>query len=104
MPQVLALVPGLAPLPWQVSHESQDGMRICASLPRGCLFQRDLHGVAEIAAAVHLAATRAPASALLAEHVAEDVAKRLGKAAAKPFCPTPGAAHVGVYPAWPYWS
>ena len=32
--QVLALVPGLAPLPWQVSQSSQDGMRICASLPR----------------------------------------------------------------------
>ncbi|MNW01934.1 hypothetical protein D3C71_1976420 [compost metagenome] len=31
--QVLALVPGLAPEPWQVSQLSQDGMRICASLP-----------------------------------------------------------------------
>ena len=32
--QVLALVPTLAPLPWQVSHDSHEGMRICASLPR----------------------------------------------------------------------
>jgi hypothetical protein len=32
--QVLALVPGLAPVPWQVSQSSQLGMRICASLPR----------------------------------------------------------------------
>ena len=32
--QVLALVPGLAPLPWQVSQLSHEGMRICASLPR----------------------------------------------------------------------
>jgi len=31
--QVLALVPGLAPLPWQVSQVSQLGMRICVSLP-----------------------------------------------------------------------
>jgi hypothetical protein len=31
--QVLALVPGLAPLPWQVSQLSQLGIRICASLP-----------------------------------------------------------------------
>ena len=31
--QVLGLVPGLAPLPWQVSQLSQLGMRICASLP-----------------------------------------------------------------------
>ena len=31
--QVLALVPGLAPLPWQVSQLSQLGMRICVSLP-----------------------------------------------------------------------
>jgi len=31
--QVLTLVPGLAPLPWQVSQSSQLGMRICDSLP-----------------------------------------------------------------------
>ena len=31
--QVLACVPGLAPEPLQVSHGSQLGMRICASLP-----------------------------------------------------------------------
>jgi hypothetical protein len=30
----LALVPGLAPLPWQVSQLSQVGMRICVSLPK----------------------------------------------------------------------
>ena len=30
--QVLAWVPGL-PLPWQISHSSHEGMRICASLP-----------------------------------------------------------------------
>jgi hypothetical protein len=33
-PQVLALVPGLAPEPPQVSQFSQLGMRICVSLPR----------------------------------------------------------------------
>ena len=32
--QVLGLVPGLAPLPLQVSQVSQLGMRICVSLPR----------------------------------------------------------------------
>ena len=31
--QVFALVPGLAPVPWQVSQASQLGMRICVSLP-----------------------------------------------------------------------
>ena len=31
--QVLAVVPGLAPVPWQVSHSSQLGMRNCESLP-----------------------------------------------------------------------
>ena len=31
--QVLLLVPGLAPVPWQVSQSSQLGMRICAFLP-----------------------------------------------------------------------
>ena len=33
VPQVLTLVPGLAPVPLQVSQLSQAGMRICASLP-----------------------------------------------------------------------
>ena len=33
-PQVLAEVPGFAPLPLQVSQDSQAGMRICVSLPR----------------------------------------------------------------------
>ena len=32
--QVLALVPGLAPLPLQVSQLSQLGTRICVSLPK----------------------------------------------------------------------
>ena len=32
--QVFGLVPGLAPLPLQVSQLSQLGMRICVSLPR----------------------------------------------------------------------
>ena len=32
-PPVLALVPGLAPVPLQASQRSQLGMRICASLP-----------------------------------------------------------------------
>jgi hypothetical protein len=46
----------------------------------GGLFQRDLHGIAEIVATVDLAAaTTAPAT--LVEHVAEDVAKGFGKAA-----------------------
>ena len=34
VPQVFGLVPGLAPLPLQVSQLSQLGMRICVSLPR----------------------------------------------------------------------
>jgi hypothetical protein len=34
VPQVLTWVPGLAPDPWQVSQDSQLGMRIWASLPR----------------------------------------------------------------------
>ena len=33
VPQVLALVPGLAPLPWQVSHLSQLGTRLVVSKP-----------------------------------------------------------------------
>jgi hypothetical protein len=31
--QVIGRVPGLAPLPWQLSQFSQLGMRICVSLP-----------------------------------------------------------------------
>ena len=31
--QVLGEVPGLAPVPWQVSQVSQLGIRICESLP-----------------------------------------------------------------------
>ena len=52
-----------------------------------CLFQRDLHGVGEIGAAVDLLATRAApgasarAAALLAEDVAEDVAEGFREAA-----------------------
>ena len=32
--QVLGCVPGLAPVPWQVSHASIVGMRILVSVPR----------------------------------------------------------------------
>jgi hypothetical protein len=32
--QVFGLVPGLAPLPWQVSHSSMVGMRMRVSVPR----------------------------------------------------------------------
>ncbi len=78
-------------------------MRICASLAACCFFQRDLHGVAQVAATVHLAATRATAAAPLAEHVAEDVAKRLGKAA-KTLAAARGPRMFGSTPAWPYWS
>jgi hypothetical protein len=42
--------------------------------------ERDLHRVAEVAAAIHLLAAGATAAAV-AEDVAEDVAERLGKAA-----------------------
>jgi hypothetical protein len=59
-------------------------------LSRGGFFQRDFHRVAQVGAAVHLL-TAAPAT-LLAEDVAKDVAKRLGKTA-KAFRP---AAHVRV--------
>ena len=34
IPKVVALVPGLAPEPLQVSHSSMTGMRICFSAPR----------------------------------------------------------------------
>ena len=53
-------------------------MRILAT--RG-FFERDLHRVAQVAAPEYLAPAACAAPALLAEHVAEDVAKRFGEAA-----------------------
>ena len=62
-----------------------------------CFFQRDLHGVAQVATPEHLAATALTTAALLAKHVAEDVAKRFGEAA-KTLGTSGTATHVGVYP------
>src|SRR3990167_3871094 len=59
-------------------------------------FQRHFHGVAQVAATVHAARAATPAPAILAKHVAEDVAKRFRKAA-KPFrARSAGAAHVRI--------
>ena len=61
------------------------------------LFEGDFHGIAQVAAAIHLSSARPAPAALLAEHVAKDVAESLGKAT-KPLCTRPaGAAHVGVH-------
>ncbi len=65
-------------------------------LAAGGLLQRDLHRIAQVAATVHLAPAAGAAAALLAEHVAKDVAKRLGKAA-KAFRARATAAHVRVH-------
>ena len=91
-------MPGLAPLPLQVSQLSQLGMRICVSLPCGGLLERDLHRVAEVAAAVDLlaAAARAGRRGAAAEDVAEDVAEGLGEAAEAFRAGAAAAAHVGV--------
>ena len=62
----------------------------------GRFFQRQLHGVAQVAAAKHLASA-ARASALLAKHVAKNVAKRFGKTA-KAFTAPGASAHIRVYP------
>ena len=103
--QVLALVPGLAPLPWQVSQSSQLGMRICVSLPLRGFFERDLHGVAQVAAAIDLLAAAAAAPPrCAAEDVAEDVAEGLGKAAEAFRARRRGRRMFGSTPAWPYWS
>jgi hypothetical protein len=60
----------------------------------GRLLERDLHRVAQVAAAEHLAATAATGPG--AEHVTEDVAERFRKAAE---ALGPGAAaHVGIDP------
>jgi hypothetical protein len=91
-PQVLALVPGLAPEPPQVSQFSQLGMRICVSLPRAAS-----SSVAEVAAAVDLLATAAAPRPLAAEDVAEDVAEGLGKAAEALGACAAAGAHVGVH-------
>ena len=58
----------------------------------GRFFERDLHGVAEVRAAKHLASTAASTAALAAKDVAKDVAKRVTKSA-KAFGTT---AHVGI--------
>src|SRR6218665_743666 len=69
-------------------------LRILAA--RG-LLEADFHRVAQVAAPVDLAPA-APASALLAEHVAEDVAKSLGKTAKAFRARAARAAHVRVHP------
>ena len=71
-------MPGLAPLPWQVSHAS---MRRDADLGLGAarrLLQRDLEVVAQVGAAVDAVAARRRAAA---EDLAEDVAEGVGEAA-----------------------
>ena len=61
----------------------------------GRFFERQFHGVAQVAAAKHLASA-ARAATLLAKHVAKNVTKSFGKAA-KAFAAT-RATHIGVYP------
>jgi len=64
-------------------------------LALGRFFQRNFQGIAQVIAAVHLAATAWAARAAAAEHVAKDVAKGFGKtAAAKAF--TAAHAPVGI--------
>ena len=57
-------------------------------------FQRDVHGIAEVVAAKHLAtALLAPG---LAKNIAKDVAKGIGKAGATSTAKAATAAHIGV--------
>ena len=60
--QVIGLVPGLAPLPLQVSQVSHDGNADLRLLAVRRFLERDLHRVAEVAAAIDLlaAARRRP--------------------------------------------
>jgi len=89
--QVLGEVPGLAPEPLQVSQFSQ--LRVLAG--RG-FFQRDLHRIAEVVAAIDLLAAPAAAAraTAAAEDVAEDVAEGLREAAEA--LAAGAVAHVGV--------
>jgi len=59
------------------------------------LFERDLHGIRQIAATVDLRAAAATTAASRAEQVAKDIAKGIGKAAIT-FGASATAAHVGV--------
>ena len=61
-------------------------------LAAGCLFQRDLHGIAQVVAPKHLAPATA-AAALLPKHITKNIAKGLGKTG----MPFAAAAHIGVY-------
>ena len=80
---------------------SQLGIRICESLPLAASVQRDFHGVGQVAATEHLAATGTTTTTrALAEHVAKDVAKGFGKATKA----LAGTARMLVNPAWPCWS
>ena len=58
----------------------------------GCFFQRELHGIAQVATTKHLASA-ARTSTLLAEHIAKNIAKRLGK---KRILAETGAGQHGV--------
>ena len=59
-------------------------------------FQRDLHGVRQVAASVHLRTTAATSPATgCAEDVAKDVTKGVGKAP-KAFCATTACTHVRI--------
>ena len=78
--QVFGLVPGLAPVPLQVSQFSQRGNADLRLLAARRLLERDLEVVAQVAAAVDLLAA-ARRGRGRAEDVAEDVAERLGEAA-----------------------
>ena len=70
--QAFGLVPALAPEPEQASHVTEVGMRICAVLPSIRFFERDLHVVAKIGAAL-AARGAAGAAARHAEDAFEDV-------------------------------
>ena len=60
----------------------------------GCFFQRELHGIAQVATTKHLASA-ARTSTLLAEHIAKNIAKRLGKTT-KAFG-AGATTHIGVH-------
>ena len=92
--QVLALVPGLAPLPLQVSQSVPGGNADLAFFAGRRFFQVDLHRVGQVGTAVDLSAIAL--AALATKDVAKDVAEGAGETfkAFAAACAT--AAHVGV--------
>ncbi len=70
--------PAFAPAPEHASQVTEVGMRTCAVLPAVSFFERDLHVVAEIRAALAPAAAAA-APAAHAEQVFEDVGEARGE-------------------------